>query len=181
MAPSGRLQTPHGRDILDEGIAPDLPVEAPPLTTLVPDPESDGPYQEAVRLLRVSRPRNRPTAADSAAITATALDYIEGWFAGDAERMRRAVRPDLAKRIYQRERGGRGTLVDSDGTELVQRTAEGYGRSSPRDRIRSDVRILDVFHNSASVRIDAGLWVDYLHMERTELGWRIVNVLWELR
>src|SRR4051812_14973787 len=43
-----------------------------------------------------------PTAADSAAIKATALDYIEGWYTGDAERMERALHPELAKRIvYQ--------------------------------------------------------------------------------
>jgi len=35
------------------------------------------------------------TAPDaSAAITKTALDYIEGWYAGDAARMERALHPD---------------------------------------------------------------------------------------
>src|SRR5262249_46471729 len=33
-----------------------------------------------------------------AAIKQTALDYIEGWYEGDAERMERAVHPELAKR-----------------------------------------------------------------------------------
>ena len=39
------------------------------------------------------------SAADTAAIRAAALDYIEGWYAGNAGRMERAVHPDLAKRI----------------------------------------------------------------------------------
>ena len=32
------------------------------------------------------------------AIRATVSDYIEGWFDGDAERMERALHPELAKR-----------------------------------------------------------------------------------
>ena len=36
---------------------------------------------------------------ESAAITKTALDYIEGWYAGDAARMERALHPELAKRM----------------------------------------------------------------------------------
>src|SRR5918994_250405 len=35
------------------------------------------------------------TAADSSAIRATALDYAEGWYDGNAERMSRAVHPEL--------------------------------------------------------------------------------------
>ena len=32
------------------------------------------------------------------AITDAVLDYFEGWFTADAERMRRALHPQLAKR-----------------------------------------------------------------------------------
>ncbi|HEV7836602.1 MAG TPA: nuclear transport factor 2 family protein, partial [Gemmatimonadaceae bacterium] len=39
--------------------------------------------------------------ADSVAIRQTALDYIQGWYAGDAARMERALHPELAKRIVQ--------------------------------------------------------------------------------
>ena len=37
--------------------------------------------------------------SDLAAIKQTALDYIEGWYEGSAERMERALHPELAKRI----------------------------------------------------------------------------------
>ena len=39
--------------------------------------------------------------ADQAAIKQTALDYVEGWYEGNAERMERALHPDLAKRIIR--------------------------------------------------------------------------------
>jgi hypothetical protein len=46
---------------------------------------------------------------------------------------------------------------------------------------RTDVRILDIFGNTASVRIDADSWVDYLHVAKWNGRWVIINVLWELR
>ena len=50
---------------------------------------------------------------DEAAIKATALDYLEGWYSGDAERMERALHPDLAKRIVRVDPEGRWDHVDS--------------------------------------------------------------------
>jgi len=38
---------------------------------------------------------------EAAAIRQTALDYIEGWYEGNAERMERALHPELAKRIVR--------------------------------------------------------------------------------
>src|SRR5688572_6478371 len=46
-------------------------------------------------------PAAAQSAADSAAVRAAALDYIEGWYEGNADRMARAVHPELAKRIVQ--------------------------------------------------------------------------------
>ena len=37
--------------------------------------------------------------ADAAAIRQTALDYIEGWYEGNPERMERALHPELAKEL----------------------------------------------------------------------------------
>ena len=34
------------------------------------------------------------------------LDYVEGWYTGDVERMKRALHPDLAKRRARRDMGG---------------------------------------------------------------------------
>ncbi|UCE62403.1 MAG: nuclear transport factor 2 family protein, partial [Phycisphaerales bacterium] len=40
--------------------------------------------------------------------------------------------------------------------------------------------ILDVFGNTASVKMRMHDWVDYMHMVKTDGRWMIVNVLWEL-
>ncbi len=117
---------------------------------------------------------------DSDAIRQAALDYIEGWYAGDAERMERSLHPDLVKRIVETRRG-RSAIGQMGTAELVDMTAEGGGRSTPAERRRTDVTILDVFGNTASVRVDADAWIDYMHLARFDGEWKIVNVLWELR
>jgi hypothetical protein len=132
--------------------------------------------------LAVGTPAAAQTAADSAAIRATAHDYIQGWYAGDAPRMERSLHPDLAKRIVERRRDdGRSTIDHMTAATLIAQTARGGGRDTPAERRRDDVRILDVFGNAASVRVDAHGWVDYMHLGKIDGEWKIINVLWEMR
>ncbi len=117
------------------------------------------------------------TAADSAAIRATAHDYIDGWYTGDGPRMERALHPHLAKRLVYEDQNGRSRLVDLTALELVQSTATGGGKIPPAD-VRDSVTILNVFGNAAMVRIDATTWVDYLEEVRWNGRWVIINVVW---
>ena len=121
------------------------------------------------------------TSADSAGIRGAALDYIEGWYAGDGERMERALHPELAKRIVNTNPNGRSILGQQGAMTLVNNTKGGGGKNTPADQQRKDVKILDIFGNTASVRVDAATWVDYLHVAKWNGRWVIVNVLWELR
>ena len=116
---------------------------------------------------------------EAAAIEACARDYIEGWYAGDAARMERSLHPELAKRIVNRGPDGRGELQNMGAMALVQYTRARSGK--PDAGKRADVKILDVFGRTASVRVDAEAWIDYMHLAQVEGRWRIVNVLWELR
>lgn len=121
-------------------------------------------------------------AADSTAITQAALDYIEGYYSGDAQRMERALHPDLAKRIVRTNPGNnRSALEQMSAMTLVQITRMMAQRPVPEDQRRAEVKILDVFGNAASVRVDATTWIDYLHLAKWNGEWKIVNVLWEMR
>ena len=126
-------------------------------------------------------PARAQTAADSAAIRATALDYVEGWYAADAARMERALSPDLAKRIVYSDSLGRSRLSQMSAMGLVQGTRAGGGKDTPADKQDKEIRILDIFGNAASVRSTMSGWVDYMHMAKFNRRWVIVNVLWELK
>lgn len=119
---------------------------------------------------------------DDAAIKQAALDYIEGWYEGDAERMERALHPELAKRIvYTNPENGRSRLEQMSAMTLVQYTRTGYGKQTPVEKRQMDVTILDKFENVAMVKVVATDWIDYLHVARYNGEWKIVNVLWELK
>lgn len=125
---------------------------------------------------------NSGASDDKAAIRAAALDYIEGWYAGDAERMERALHPDLAKRIVlTNKQTGRSRLDQMSALGLIQGTRSGGGKNTPADKQQKDVTILDVYENAASVKIVASDWIDYLHLAKYNGQWKIVNVLWELK
>jgi hypothetical protein len=121
------------------------------------------------------------TDADKAAITATALDYIEGWYAGDAERMERALHPDLAKRIVRTNDKGQSNLGQMSAMSLVQGVKRGGGKSMPKEKQIKDVVILDVFDNMASVKVTMTDWIDYMHIAKYNGQWVIVNVLWQMK
>ena len=120
------------------------------------------------------------TAADSSAIVATALDYIDGFYTSDAARMERALHPELAKRIVVDPAGPESRLQNMSAQQLIDATAGGGAARIPDDAKKTDVSILDIYNNIASVRIDAGVWIDYLHIARWNGEWKIVNVLWEM-
>jgi hypothetical protein len=94
--------------------------------------------------------------------------------------MARAVHPELAKRIMGVDSTG-SWIHDMTASALVQGTRSGGGRSTPAAQRLRDVRILDIFQNVASVRVDAGGWIDYMHLVKWRGRWVILNVLWETR
>jgi hypothetical protein len=121
------------------------------------------------------------TPDETAAIKQTALDYVEGWYEGNAERMERALHPELAKRIVRTGPEGRSRLDQMGAMTLVQGTRRGGGKETPKEQQQKDVIILDVFENTASVKAVMSGWIDYMHMAKFNGGWVIVNVLWELK
>ena len=131
-------------------------------------------------LVAVSK-TNAQSPADAAAIKQTALDYIEGWYEGNAERMERALHPELAKRIVRTNAEGVSRLDQMSAMSLVQGTRRGGGKNTPKEKQQKDVTILDSFENAASVKVVASDWIDYLHMAKFNGRWVIVNVLWELK
>lgn len=128
-----------------------------------------------------AQPARAQVAADTTGIRQAALDYIEGYYEGNGERMERALHPELAKRIVHTNPQGRSQLGQMSAASLVQATRNGGGKDTPPAERRKDVTIFDIYRNAATAKIDASGWVDYLHLAKWNGRWVIVNVLWELR
>ncbi|MBO9662599.1 MAG: nuclear transport factor 2 family protein [Dokdonella sp.] len=112
------------------------------------------------------------------AIEATAYDYMDGQLEGDADRVARALHPDLAKRTvrpasaYESLALGRMT---SD--ELIGLTRKG-ALKTPKEQWQRSVKVLQVDQDIATVRLESPWFVDHLQMGRFGDRWVIVNALW---
>jgi putative lumazine-binding protein len=123
-------------------------------------------------------PDEESAIAERDAIVRAALDYFEGWFEGDAARMRRAVHPDLAKRSPD-DAPAPGELEKLTAQEMIELTAEGIGRTRDLPDRRLEVEVDHVHREIANVTVRSNVYVEYLHLVRTREGWKIVNALWQ--
>ena len=89
------------------------------------------------------------TAADSAGIREAAMDYIQGWYEGNADRMQRALHPELAKRIVRTDpKTGRSNLGTMGALTLITSTRMGGGTNRPAAHRRTDYRLLDIYESA---------------------------------
>jgi len=122
------------------------------------------------------------TPADSAALREAVLNYVEGWYEANPERMERALHPELAKRVVRTDpASGRSRLEQMSALTLIQSVKRGGGKDTPPAQQQKDVFILDIYQNSASAKAVMSGWIDYLHLAKWNGEWKIVNVLWELK
>lgn len=118
---------------------------------------------------------------DNDGIRAATLDYVEGWFDGDAGRMRRALHPELVKRCRGIEGDDPDALETLSAREMIDATGEGVGRGedAPDRCIEVDIQYAE--GDIASVTCLCHRYVDLLHLIRMPDGWKIVNSVWSLR
>ena len=121
------------------------------------------------------------TDADREAIKRTALNYAEGWYEGNAEKMESALSPDLAKRIARTNDKGQSSLGQMTAMTLVQATRGGSGKATAKEEQQKDITILDITGGAATVKLEMRDWIDYMHIGKMNGKWVIVNVLWEMK
>jgi hypothetical protein len=115
-------------------------------------------------------------------IKQSVLNYIEAWYRGEAERGEKSLHPELAKRIVRVDpETGKNRLEMMSALKLAERWGSGDGKKTLKENQRKDVTILDIYGNMASVKLETGAWVDYMHLAKFNNEWVIINILWELK
>lgn len=115
--------------------------------------------------------------SDKEQIRRAALDYFEGWYNADEERVDRALHPELAKR-WAEQSGGEtlGRILSKE--MMLDFVREGGGREDKTaDPI--EVTVVDIHRDIASVVVRSAQYREYLHLVRTPQGWRIVQTFWQ--
>jgi Putative lumazine-binding len=125
------------------------------------------------------RPSSVEISSDEAPVLACTLDYFQAWFEGDSERMDRVLHAALAKRSLRQVDPASGDLRSVTKEQMVTWAAEGEGvRLGAGGEVQIDVEVVDLYGNIASVVVRSSVYREYLHLVRTDDGWRIANALW---
>jgi len=119
--------------------------------------------------------------AEKKAITETVLNYIEGWYEGDVDRMDKALHPELAKRrVFTFKQTGTDLVDEATKSSMLVYTEAGFGKQTPKEKIKNEVEILDIYHGIATVKATSYDYVDYCQVVKYNGEWKIINVLWDI-
>lgn len=121
------------------------------------------------------------TKQDSLAIKQAALDYIESQHKPNPKQMERALHPRMVKRTFWKDKATGKDYVRETTTESMVLLAESYNKNGDKFPAvpKKEVILLDVSERTASVKLVADEWIDYMHIVKIDGTWKIVNVLWQ--
>lgn len=121
------------------------------------------------------------TQKDSLDIKQVALDYIESQHNVKPEQFERAAHARMVKRTFwTNKETGKEYLRETftDAMVLLAATYNLEGDKFPEDP-KKEVIILDIYDKTASVKLIADDWIDYMHIVKLNGKWQLVNVLWQ--
>ncbi len=116
--------------------------------------------------------------ADEDAIVATVRDYWEGWFDGDAERMRRALHPELRKAGVGTDAAGDQIIESMTAADMIGWTRDSVGVAERPADFGYDIVIGDRYQEVATVTVRSAIYREYLHLVKTPQGWKIYGALY---
>jgi hypothetical protein len=121
------------------------------------------------------------TAQDTVNIKRAALAYIESQHRPDPKLMEGALHPRVVKRSVFKNKLSKRDYVSEYSAENLVILAETYNIKNDKfpKNPRKEVRLLDVSPLTASVKLTADEWIDYMHIVKVNGEWKIINVLWQ--
>lgn len=120
-------------------------------------------------------------APDEEGVRRAALDYIEGFYEGDPDKLRRGLHPEMVKYGYYRAEPGaayEGMAMSFAEAIAFAERVRSQG-SQPGPDAPKEVILLDVQDQTAAAKIVAWWGTDYLHLARIDGEWKILHVIWQ--
>lgn len=117
--------------------------------------------------------------ADRQGVERAALDYLEGFYEGSEDKIRRGVHPDAHKFGFYREDGEYHQSPMSFEEMLAFARNVRESQNFPRADAPKRVEVLDVLDQTAVAKVYAWWGSDYLTLARYDGEWKIVQVLWQ--
>ena len=111
--------------------------------------------------------------ADSSAVKATVVNYIEAYYAGDASRMAATLHPQYLKHIIHGDR----PIQEKTGGDMVEAIRSQGAADLPTAEKTERVSVMDISGDMASAKLVTPGWTDYLTLAKSNGHWKILSVV----
>jgi len=123
---------------------------------------------------------NDETNADHTAVEQAVLDYVEGIYDVQPERIERSVHKDMKKYGFWRE----GADKPYQGMPMTfEQLVELAGKYNAEGRIPEDapkkVEILDLLDQTAVAKLTASWGIDTFQLAKFDGKWKILHIMWQ--
>ena len=121
------------------------------------------------------------TERDTLLIKETALNYIEGLYTNNYERMEKALHPELAKRVINKDENENYRLSNMGYSELIYYSKTWKPKfENPKEEFNADIVIFDISYDIATIKVTQNKYkfFDYIHLGKIDGEWKIINLLW---
>jgi hypothetical protein len=107
------------------------------------------------------------------------VDYVEGVYQVQPERIRRSVHPSLVKRGFFKK-APTAPYAESPMTfdQLVELAAT-WNKEGKRDTSIKEVTVLEVLDQTAVAKVTASWGVDFMLLAKFDGRWQIQQILWQ--
>ena len=119
-----------------------------------------------------------PQSSDRDAIDKACKDYVEGYYLGDTTRIRRAMHPELCKRVLPKRANYK--IYATTVNDLVKGSLYKKPDPNPSEPFKITVNVYDVDAGVATAKISTNKlpFIDYAQLAKIDGEWKVVNVLW---
>jgi hypothetical protein len=118
-------------------------------------------------------------ASDREAVRLAALDYVEGIYSVQPERIQRSVHSALVKRgFYKKDASTPYVEMPMTYDQLVT-LSKNWNRDGTRDTSVKRVEVYDVLDQTAVAKVTASWGVDYMLLGKFDGTWKITQILWQ--
>ncbi|NNE34200.1 MAG: hypothetical protein HKN13_03125 [Rhodothermales bacterium] len=121
-------------------------------------------------------------AAEVSGIEYAVMDYVEGIYNVEPDRIERSVSKDLVKYGFWRKSADseyRGTAMNFEQLTELAGSWNTDNRQELNDKSPKEIVVLDVLDQTATAKLTAHWGIDYFQLEKTGEKWMIRHVLWQ--
>lgn len=116
---------------------------------------------------------------DREAVRQAGLDYVEGVYNVQPERIERSVHPSLVKRgFYKKDAAAPYVEMPMSYDQLVN-LARTWNKDGKRNTSIKNVEILDLLDQTAVVKITASWGIDHMLLGKYDGKWKISLIQWQ--